>query len=225
MSQYYTKSLSGERLKKCYDIAPPPVKQFLQDEIDFIAGFLSPDDIVLELGSGYGRVIQKLSLYAKQLTGIDNAPDNIELSATYCSEVDNCQCFFMDANRLDFKRNHFDVVLCIQNGISAFKINEEKLISEIFKVLKPDGKALFSSYSPMFWENRLQWFRLQSQHGLLGEIDEQATGNGVIICKDGFKATTFSEDDFAQLGDRLGLKYKIQEVNNSLVFCEYQNPT
>ncbi len=221
MNQYYAKSLSGEQLQQCYDIAPPAVKQFLKDEIDFIAELLSPTDVVLELGSGYGRVIRELSPFAGKLTGIDNAAGNIKMSTEYLAGVGNCQCIFMDAGQLEFESQSFDVVLCIQNGISALKIDAEKLISDVLEVLKPGGKILLSSYSSKFWEDRLHWFRLQSRHGLLGEIDEDATGNGVIVCKDGFKATTFTEYDFKQLGKRLDLIYTIQEVSNSVVFCEY----
>jgi len=205
MNQYYEKSLSAERLKKCYDIAPKSIQNFLQDEIKFIQAKLSPIHTVLELGCGYGRVVRELAEYGNRIIGIDNAPDNIRMSEQYLSEFENCNCLFMDANNLEFEKNFFDVVLCIQNGISAFKINADKLIDEILKVMKPNGVAIFSSYSPKFWAERLHWFRLQAQQGLIGKIDESATGNGIIICEDGFKATTYSEQDFKKLGDKLGL--------------------
>jgi hypothetical protein len=50
--------------------------------------------------------------------------------------------------------------------------------------------VLFSSYSPRFWDPRLEGCRIQAEHGVVGEIDEDATGNGVIVCKDGFTAAT-----------------------------------
>jgi 2-polyprenyl-6-hydroxyphenyl methylase/3-demethylubiquinone-9 3-methyltransferase len=36
----------------------------------------------------------------------------------------------------------------------------------------------------------LEWFEIQSAHHLIGEIDYQAAGNEMIVCKDGFRATT-----------------------------------
>src|SRR5947209_3540059 len=45
-------------------------------------------------------------------------------------------------------------------------------------------------YTPQFWEHRLEWFEIQAAHHLIGEIDYQTTGNGTIVCKDGFRATT-----------------------------------
>jgi hypothetical protein len=35
---------------------------------------------------------------------------------------------------------------------------------------------LFSTYCERFWEERLKWFEIQAQHGLIGEIDYHATG-------------------------------------------------
>ncbi|MHA1657003.1 MAG: hypothetical protein ACTSWT_10875 [Candidatus Heimdallarchaeota archaeon] len=53
----------------------------------------------------------------------------------------------------------------------------------------------------------------------MGEIDLEKTGNGVIIGKDGFRATTFSREDFQQLVNKLGLEATIEEVDNSSIFC------
>ena len=49
---------------------------------------------------------------------------------------------------------------------------------------------MFSSCTPQFLEHRLEWFEIQSAHHLIGEIDYQATANGTIVCRDGFRATT-----------------------------------
>ena len=53
-----------------------------------------------------------------------------------------------------------------------------------------------------------------------GTIDYHATGNGVIVCKDGFHATTVNAADFRSLAGVLGLAPKIFEVDCSSLFCE-----
>ena len=78
-------------------------------------------------------------------------------------------------------------------------------MTEAVRVTRDGGICLFSSYSDRFWDHRLEWFKIQSEKGLLGEIDWERTGNGIIVCKDGFEATTFSEDDFRTLTSSLGL--------------------
>lgn len=53
---------------------------------------------------------------------------------------------------LGFRNRRFDVVVCIQNGISAFKVDQRKLIGETMCVTRSGGTLLFSSYSesPMY---------------------------------------------------------------------------
>ncbi len=85
---------------------------------------------------------------------------------------------------------------------------------------KDNGVILFSSYSPKIWQARLEWFRKQSQLGLIGEIDEEKTCDGTIVCKDGFRATTVSSDQFIKLFDEFGLNASIIEVDESSIFCK-----
>jgi 2-polyprenyl-6-hydroxyphenyl methylase/3-demethylubiquinone-9 3-methyltransferase len=70
----------------------------------------------------------------------------------------------------------------------------------------------------------LRWFEIQAAHGLIGEIDHTATGNGVIVCKDGFRATTVGAEEFSRLAGELGVTARIEEVAGSSVFCEILAP-
>ncbi|MEN8223657.1 MAG: class I SAM-dependent methyltransferase, partial [Acidobacteriota bacterium] len=126
----------------------------------------------------------------------------------------------MDAADLKFVDDTFDLVICVQNGISAFKTDPGKLLSEAVRVTKKGGIVLFSSYSDKIWEARLEWFKIQAELGLIGEIDMEKTGDGKIVCRDGFTATTYSPGDFQELALKLNLKANVYEVDNSSVFCE-----
>ncbi len=46
---------------------------------------------------------------------------------------------------------------------------------------------------------------IQTEHGLLGEIDEEATGDGVIVCRDGSRAAV-GLNALAVLAAELGVK-------------------
>ena len=126
----------------------------------------------------------------------------------------------MDAFNLGFKTKMFDHVFCIQNGISAFGGDQEVLIKESIHLIKPGGSALFSSYSDKFWNHRLEWFEIQSENNLIGEIDYNLTGNGSIVCKDGFRATTVNEEKFRLLTSAINNEVKIYEIDESSIFCE-----
>jgi len=220
MSGYYAEKLSAERLKRCYEIAPPRVKQYLEAEIEYVLDKLKATDKVLELGCGYGRVLQRLIGKSEKVVGIDTSYASLRMAREFVGDISSCSLIEMDAVELGFRKDCFNAVVCIQNGISAFAVNQRKLVEESVRVTRPGGIALFSSYSEHFWEDRLDWFRLQAEQGLLGEIDEAATGKGVIVCKDGFKASTVGPDDFAALTSGLPVLSKITEVDRSSLFCQ-----
>ena len=54
---YYKEHLAAERLQQCYQLAPPRVEQYLRAEVEFVVARLRPDDVVLDLGCGYGRTM------------------------------------------------------------------------------------------------------------------------------------------------------------------------
>lgn len=220
MSGYYAEKLSAERLKRCYEIASPRVKQYLEAEIEYVRDKLKGTERVLELGCGYGRVLRRLFGKSEKVVGIDTSFASLLMAREYIGNISSCSLIEMDAAKLGFRKDSFDAVVCIQNGISSFAVNQRKLLIESVRVIRPGGTALFSSYSEHFWEDRLDWFRLQAKQGLIGEIDEAATGKGVIVCKDGFKASTVGPDDFAALTSGLPVLFKITEVDRSSLFCE-----
>jgi 2-polyprenyl-6-hydroxyphenyl methylase/3-demethylubiquinone-9 3-methyltransferase len=222
MNNYYSQKLSAERLRRCYELAPPRVKHYLDAEIEFALDSIKPSDLILELGCGYGRVLQKLMTKAKTAVGIDTAHDSLQLARETLGDASYCSLSRMNAVELGFFGQQFHVVVCIQNGISAFKVDQRALMKEAMRVTCSGGRVLFSSYSEHFWEDRLEWFRIQSDYGLIGEIDDDATGDGVIVCKDGFRATTIGPADFVALTSDFGIRPTITEVDGSSIFCEIE---
>lgn len=217
---YYREKLSANKLLRCYEMASPRIKQYLDAEIKFVISNLQGSDSVLELGCGYGRVMRAVSPFVSRIFGNDISKESLKFARSYTENCKNCAVFLMDASRLSFRSCVFDVVFCIQNGISAFRINKKRLIAESLRVTKDDGIVLFSSYSPKIWDARLEWFRRQSRSGLIGEIDEEKTHDGTIVCKDGFRATTVSHDQFVEVFGEFGLNASIIEVDESSVFCK-----
>ena len=220
MKDYYQNSLNSNKLRECYNIAPERVRQFLEAEIFFVASKCNKKDLLLDLGCGYGRVSFKLMDKVNRIVGIDNSKDNIQLAKELQKGNEKCEFLEMNAIDLKFNDNLFDKVICVQNGISAFKVDPLKLMNESIRVTKNGGSILFSSYSEKFWDNRLEWFRLQSEKGLIGEIDYAKTKNGTIICKDGFKAITYTKEDFLKLASNFNVTSTLHEVDNSSIFIE-----
>lgn len=176
--------------------------------------------LVLDLGCGYGRIIPDISIGGPFVVGIDIAAARLRLARKLLAPIPNQALFQMDATRLGFRNRTFDRIICIQNGISAFRVEPASLIGESLRVTKPGGIVWFSSYSEKFWPHRLEWFKLQADAGLIGEIDDARTGNGVIVCRDGFRATTFGKKEFEKLVSGGELEMTFEEVDDSSLFCE-----
>lgn len=214
---YYDQSLNAQKLYRVYQSKYPRVAQYLAAEISYVKKYLQGSERILELGAGYGRIMKELAPFCQSIVGIDISKDNVEFGREYLKEMENAQLLVMDAHHMQLEAS-FDVILCLQNGLSAMKIEPMSYIKEVLELLRPGGKAFFSSYSPNFWEHRLAWFAEQAEKELLGELDMEKTKDGVIVCKDGFRATTCSPEDMDMIGRASGYKYQVTEVDESSIF-------
>ena len=175
-------------------------------------------DTVLELAAGYGRIMKELAPYVKSITGIEISGENVRFGEEYLKDTPNTALLTMDVHDIEYS-DSFDVVLCLQNGLSAVKAEVPELFAaKTIKALKKGGKAYFSTYHPKFWEQRLAWFQEQSKKELIGELDMEKTQNGIIICKDGFRATTHSIADLEKIGRSTNCLWQIFEVDDSSIF-------
>lgn len=218
--RYYDDKLSAGKLRQVYEIAPPRIRQYLRAELGHVLERIKPGDRVLELGCGYGRILAPISRKAGFVLGVDTSFPSLRMGADGVRSSSNCFMACMDASRLALDGATFDCVVCIQNGISAFHVDRTRLVRESIRVTRLGGIILFSTYSAGFWDDRLEWFRLQSEAGLLGELDLEATRNGTIVCKDGFTATTVGPAEFRNLIVGLDVEASITEVDGSSLFCE-----
>jgi ubiquinone/menaquinone biosynthesis C-methylase UbiE len=193
----------------------------LDAELNHVLENIHPGDIVLELGCGYGRLLPAFAGRSGSVIGVDTSFSSLRLAKSLTGAGSNCFLASMNAAQLAFRDSVFDVVVCIQNGISAFHVHQRDLICECIRIAKSGGRVLLSSYSEKFWNDRLEWFRLQSDAGLVGTIDWKKTRDGIIVCKDGFTATTVGPDQFKTLTYGIAdISVSINEVDESSLFCE-----
>ncbi|MBD3166004.1 methyltransferase domain-containing protein [bacterium] len=216
---YYDDKLHARRLERVYELATPAVERYLRGEIDFVRQHLQSDMTMVELGCGYGRVLPALAEGCRLVLGMDLAIANLRHGRSCLAAHPSIRLLAMDAAELAFPDHSLDAVVCIQNGLSAFAVDPVRLIQESLRVTRRGGVLLFSTYAEAFWEHRLEWFQLQAAEGLLGEIDWEATGGGEIVCRDGFRATTFTPDDFHRLTRGLDATVELHNVDDTSLFC------
>jgi SAM-dependent methyltransferase len=220
LTSYYVEKLAGRRLERCYEIASPRVRRYLEAEIQHVLSRLRPDHAVLELGCGYGRAARRLAGAARRVVGIDISEESLALAKRKAGPGERCEFLRMDALALRFREGEFDAAVCIQNGICAFGVDPARLLRAALRVLRIGGLALFSTYSDRFWTDRLAWFEAQAAEGLLGPIDRDASRDGVIVCRDGFRAGRLTPDELRALCASVGVEAVVEEIDGSSVFCE-----
>ena len=217
MQNYYAASLHAQKLYQVYQTRHPRVRQYLAAEIAFVNSHMQGTERVLELGAGYGRIMKEVAPHCKEIIGIDISVDNVAFGQAYLKNTANAKLVIMDAHQIRFDEP-FDVVLCLQNALSAMKTEPLVYIETIMALLAPCGRAFIGSYSAKFWAHRLAWFHEQAEKGLLGEIDTEQTKDGVIIGKNGFRAITYTPEDLEAIGKASGAAYTVTEVDESSIF-------
>ena len=217
---YYAKNLNACRLQDVYQTQLPAVQTYLDSEIASVRGMLSGTERVLELGAGYGRIMRELSPYCGHITGIDISEDNVAFGREYLKEAQNADLLTMDAHRIVANSfgSTFNMVLCLQNGLSAMKAEPLGFIGMMLSLLVPGGKAIISTYSEKFWQHRLAWFIEQADKGLLGEVDPKQSRDGIIVCKDGFQSRSHTPEQLTEIGRSTGYPYEIVEVQEASLF-------
>jgi 2-polyprenyl-6-hydroxyphenyl methylase/3-demethylubiquinone-9 3-methyltransferase len=236
VTDYYARKLTGERLQRVYEIASPRVQRYLDAEIRHVLARLratGATGTVLELGCGTGRVTERLTEVAERVVGIDVAREGLALAREIrrASRVDPTAAdrgashyLAMDASALGIADGALDGVVCVQNGMCAFRQDQARLLAEALRVTRAGGTLLFSSYADGFWPHRMAWFEDQAAAGLLGPIDREASRDGVIVCRDGFRSGRLTASEFRALCTRAGVAASIGEVDGSCTFCEISRP-
>lgn len=108
----------------------------------------------LEIGCGIGTDLVRFGKCGAMVTGVDLAQRSIEL-AKKNFELNNLQgdLRVMNGEALQFDNNGFDVVYA--HGVLQYTANAQRMIDEIYRVLKPGGEAIMMVYNKYSWLNLL----------------------------------------------------------------------
>lgn len=101
---------------------------------------------ILEVGCGMGRDLVQFARNGAIVTGIDLSDESIRL-AKLNFKFNNLKgdIFVGDAENLVFPDNSFDMVYSY--GVLHHTTDTQKAINEIYRVLKPEGKAIVMLYN------------------------------------------------------------------------------
>ncbi len=103
---------------------------------------------ILDIGCGRGELLQHLVKRGHVCEGVDSSPDGIDIARESAkiylseSEVDRCRFHLMDARKLAFKNNSFDVVFMVDVVEHLFPSELDAVLNEVQRVLRPRGRLI-----------------------------------------------------------------------------------
>lgn len=86
----------------------------------------------LDIGCGVGSNLEILKKFSKSVVGIDNSKKAID----YCKHKGLKNVSVMNASKLKFKKDSFDLILCSD---ILEHVDDKNVMEEVFRVLKPGG--------------------------------------------------------------------------------------
>ena len=211
MEQFFSKPFFEVWLNQAH----PKIKDWFQKEIVYLNKNIKPNSKILDIGCGFGRHIEIIADFSKEVIGIDDNPNMIKKAKDRLSNFKNVKLFLQNAQKLDFEDNYFDYVICLTNTFGDFPELKEKALKEMKRVCKKDGKIIISVYNDKALEIRKKDYEKVGLH--ITKIK-----NNIIYTEEGLISEQFSKPQLKELFDKLNLKSKILELNAISFLCELQ---
>lgn len=118
---------------------------------------------VLEIGVGLGSDHYEFAKNKNSMTAIDLSEKHLDLTRQHLNlENLNTDAILGDAEKMPFKSDRFDIVYSF--GVLHHTPHTEESIDEVFRVLKPGGKAIIGLYHR---DSLFYWFMTIFWNGLL----------------------------------------------------------
>jgi methionine biosynthesis protein MetW len=107
---------------------------------------------LLDIGCGDGSftILLKEALKAKEAVGIEIAPEAV--AALEKKGIKACQ-LDIDEEPFPFGNDYFDMIYC--GEIIEHLFDTDHLLEEVYRVLNPEGSAIFTTPNLAGWPNRL----------------------------------------------------------------------
>jgi len=136
---------------KIYDSLIPEYQHYI--EIATIIKKLDPKpgEIILDLGCGTGRIAYEIIKRGSKVIALDFSVESLKICKSRCEKLDhkyNIHIIRGDACNIPLKKNTFDK--CISSQVLQHipsKDERLKMIQEVYRVLKPRGKFVLTTYN------------------------------------------------------------------------------
>jgi len=208
------KFFSEKHFENLLKISSPQLRDWYKKEVEYLKK-LNKNSKILDVGCGFGRHMEILAPFSNEVVGVDNNKDMIAKAKIDLKGVKNIKLLLQDATKLDLENNSFDYVICMSNTFGNFPELKLKVLSEMKRVCKKEGKIIISVYSDNAEKIR------KKDYEKLG-LTITKIEDGVIYIKEGIITEEFSKKKLKDLFDEVGLKSKIIALNDISYLCELE---
>ncbi len=182
-------------------LEPTPIYQELfEKEKRWIQNSILPNSSVLDVGCGDGRNIKSLLEITRKITGIDSDPQAIADAKKNLNEFPEIKILQANATNLPFPDESFQFIVFLDTLVNLGP-NKVRVLTELRRVLRKDGKMLLSAYSEDALDNRLE---IYEKIGL--PIKKIEDGTVVIDESPSYKSEQFSQEEIESAAKEAGLQ-------------------
>ena len=149
-TQSIKETYNREEMQKTYTEAVDKVGLWQSEKL-MVEKCIPKNAKILDLGCGAGRTT--INLYKNgyhNIIGLDISDKFIDFAKNYCLK-NGLDINFVngDATSLNFGDSEFDAVIFSYNGLMCIpgKKNRESVLSEVYRVLKPNGIFIFTAHN------------------------------------------------------------------------------
>ena len=169
----------AEWWKRYLKICPPLIRDWVQKETQWLLQNIKRNSVVLDVGCGWGKDLKAIAKIVKKGVGIDRDSEIIKEAKRNLAKFKNVEVFLEDALKMHFEDNTFDYVFCLGNTFGNFGRNKYKILREMKRVAKNNGKIIISVYSEKALPVRMEGYVK------VGWQIKKITKDGTVYTKDG----------------------------------------
>jgi ubiquinone/menaquinone biosynthesis C-methylase UbiE len=164
---------------------------------------------LLEVGCGVGIDLARFAQAGAVATGIDLAENSVALAQKYFQHLGLKADFqIMNGELMDFGDGSFDVVYA--HGVLQYTPNPQKMIDEIYRVLRPGGEAVMMVYNYYSWLNLLSAImKVDLEHADAPALRKYSIGQFKNMLKSFSSAKVFTERFPVETKLHQGLKARL----------------
>lgn len=213
-SDFFARKEQAEFISRVYAETPLVIQKYFRQESELLQKSLAGAHRVLEVGCGFGRVLESVPGDVTY-SGVDISRHNL---AEAKSRNPRGDWICGDATSLPFKPGSFDVVFCVQNTLGNMEGLEEKVMSEMRRVCRSRGRVILSVYSEDSFETRRLWYDRLVDIGIFRRVWLDPARPRVARSDTGWSSRCFDRAEVRSYFENAA-SVEITKLGSFLYFC------